>query len=343
MNIYSLQDINDISESKFDYNIPQKIIDMINNITRQVSSPSYTKTPVFVKGNSILSNTYNKNNKCGNDKGWKRLPPLKKTVIKRNEGIDGKIAEIRVYLNKLSLKTYDNLLCKIKDIIYYVIYSYIVDCDNDDIDEIDNDTEKIELTNDIINDVLENELASKDLTKICDNIFVMASSNLFYSDLYAKLYVDLVKKYSFLYKMFEISYANFSNNFTDIKYTDPNINYDEFCVNNRINEKRKALSTFFINLRKYELITDEYINILLIDLTKQLIELCDDKQNINIINEVVENISILYGDGSLLDESVCVDGIKITDIIIKFSNENSIINPGISNKTKFKFYTMLGK
>ena len=93
--------------------------------------------------------------------------------------------------------------------------------------------------------------------------FEIASTNRFYSKLYADLYADLISKFEIMREVFNNSFDKFLEMFTTIEYVDPNVDYDKFCKINSDNEKRKALSAFFVNLMINQIIPDEKIIILL--------------------------------------------------------------------------------
>ena len=46
---YTLDDINSILFNGFEYNLPEKTLEIISNLALQVGSPDYVKTPVFKK------------------------------------------------------------------------------------------------------------------------------------------------------------------------------------------------------------------------------------------------------------------------------------------------------
>ena len=99
----------------------------------------------------------------------------------------------------------------------------------------------------IINKLLLEHSVS-DLGGIGENIFDIASSNRFYSKIYANLYSDLSSKFEFIKDQYLQNLKRFTELFNNIEYVDSNVNYDRFCEINKINEKRKSLAAFYINL-----------------------------------------------------------------------------------------------
>ena len=97
-------------------------------------------------------------------------------------------------------------------------------------------------------DKLVSENSESNLSIIGENIFDIASSNRYYSKIYADLYSDLSSKYNFITEQYLQNLNKFTELFNNIEYVDSNVNYDRFCEINKINEKRKSLASFYINL-----------------------------------------------------------------------------------------------
>ena len=125
-------------------------------------------------------------------------------------------------------------------------------------------------------------------------IFEIACNNRFYSSLYANLYTYFIHKYEFMRKIFEDSYSKYISLFSDIESADPSIDYNKFCENNKKNEKRKSMSTFITNLYSNDILQDLHIQTLLRLLLQKIIEWKTDSTKKNEIDEITENIFILY-------------------------------------------------
>ena len=83
--------------------------------------------------------------------------------------------------------------------------------------------------------------SQENIVSVSSAIFDIASTNRFYSKLYADLYTDIIKKYPVMRDSFEESLSSFSELFKTIEYVDSNVDYGGFCKMNKDNEKRKAL------------------------------------------------------------------------------------------------------
>jgi hypothetical protein len=126
---YTLDEINSIIFQGFNYELPVETLNIISELSLQVGSPDYVKTPVFQKRENIMKvdNTQKdaafkkkKNNKSMeivNDDDWEALRSFQTTKIEEKVGIDIKIDTIRNYLNKLTDKNYIDIFGKIIETI----------------------------------------------------------------------------------------------------------------------------------------------------------------------------------------------------------------------------------
>lgn len=312
--IYSLKKIKEIINDGFQYNLTNEVLEKINQISLEVGSPSYIKTPVFPKKTTHdnKSNDYNKrHNKSKNrnkstrtDLNWNDDKKFSVTKIKRAEGVNITISEIRLLLNKLTNKNYDDILEKLKSLL-----------------EKSDDT------------------YSDEISKI---IFDLASTNRFYSKNYAMLYSDLLKSYDSMNTAFTNSLNGFLDLFKTIKYVDPNKDYDGFCDVNKQNEQRRAMSTFFVNLKENNIIDEsklvEFLNSLLTLFHKYIYE--DDRKNE--VDELCENVFILFDYKLCYDSYDLINEMTIKDYIVFISKSKTSSFKSLTNKTKFKFMDLLG-
>ena len=321
---YSLDDFNKASFNGFDFNLPKQTIDIITDLSRQVGSPSYVKTPVFQKRDHAVNASQkdgftskkkrNKPIETLNDEDWETFRSFQPTKIEKKVGLDAKFDVIRSYLNKLSDKSYIDFRDKIMETM----------------EEITNNNEN-----------------SEEILRIGTAIFEIASTNRFYSKLYADLYADLISKFEIMREVFNNSFDKFLEMFTTIEYVDPNVDYDKFCKINSDNEKRKALSAFFVNLMINQIIPDEKIIILLNNLLTQIKEFILIENKKNEVDELTENVAILYKKNlfekseKLQQQHYKVDGILIPELIVKFANSKPKDYLSFTNKSIFKFMDMI--
>ena len=331
---YLRTDFDKIKNEGFIYVLPTGTIDTIKSISSKVGAPEYIKTPHFEKRKQ--SSHQIRIQIEMNEKEWVSARKLKKTVFEKKEGINVSIDKIRKHLNKMTDKTYDTL----KETIIKEIEFIISEGSTHDIKENDEDHCEDGRLNKTTIEKTDNELM-EELNKVGDVFFTIASGNRFFSTMYAKLYKELMLKYDFMNQIFMTNLKTFSYIFKDFNYCDPNKNYDEFCKNNKDNEKRRSLCLFYINLMLQDVIPIERIVSLLEDMQIYLDESIQKPNNTNISEEISEIIYMIITNSSIklsTQEKAWTNMIRNVKKIslIKLKSE-----PSISNKTIFKHMDIL--
>jgi len=322
---YTLPEIHQIAANGFQLTLSPEVVATLNRISNELSGEQLIRNPVFNSQTISYMNNHtqfkinsnrNKNKKVreASDEEWK-AQPFKSTKIEHKVGIDGNIDKIRLYLNKISDKTFlqmrENILSELM-----IIY--------------------------------ENELTSEQNNKICDTIYDFSSSNKFYSIIFADLYSELATIYQSIRIHFEnkTTFENMIDIYNNIQYVDSNENYDLYCDNIKINEKRRSMTQFYINLCKNSLISKEKIVKVLVELLKKVLQKIKEPNNKDEVDELVENIIILY-NRDILDEinedddEYMFDDENITDVIERLANSKAKDYKSLSNKTIFKFMDLI--
>ena len=321
---YTLNDFNNIIFNGFNYELPAETIRVISELALEVGSPDYVKTPIFqkrenpMKSDVLASSNPNFKKKRGknmeiNDGDWEALRTFQSTKIEERDGINGEIDNIRSELNKITDKNFMDKRDKIMDIIGVII----------------------------------NNSTPEDVKRVSMAIFEIASTNRFYSKMYADLYSDIITSYEIMKGVFEESLSNFSELFNVIEYVDPSVDYDKFCKINKDNEKRKALGVFFINLSMNGIIPNTKIISITRNLLAQIYTFISQENKKNEVDELTENIALLfkkdlYGDDDDDDaEYELIEGFTITEIIEKIAHSKVKDYKSLTNKTVFKFMDMI--
>jgi len=317
---YNLKYFNDITFNGFDVILPPETLAIINELSKQVGSPTYIKTPTFQKHENVItsnlnltsSNKKNKNKAVEilNDNDWETLRTFQPTKIEQKVGINAHIDILRFWLNKISDKTFSESYDKILEILDLLI---------------------------------KEETSNTDMNRVGNTIFEIASNNRLFSKLYADLYCRLIDKYEIMKDVFDENILSFMDLFNCIEYSDPSEDYNQFCKNNKDNERRKALSLFFVNLTNNNIIDESKIISLTCDLLSKLILYIKEDNKTNQVNEITDNISILYSYkkeifGScdvLFDEAYFIPTIK------KLAHSKAKTYPSLSTKSIFKFMDLL--
>jgi hypothetical protein len=324
---YTIEDFENIIFNGFDYEIQANVLEIITNLAREVGSPDYVKTPMFpkkeisLKSNSIINNNLqinkkrkgNKDMEVLNNEEWEALRNFQTTKIEKKSCCDIDIDLIRSLLNKLTDKNYIDISHKIIEIITKI--------------------------------VSENETI--DLEKISSNIFDLASSNRYYSKIYAQLFSDLSNKFEFIKKVCIFNLNKFIHLFDVIEYIDPNQNYDKFCEINKINEKRKCLATFYINLMYLNVIPKIEIVKITHNLLSKIYKFINIDNKKNEVDELTETISLLYKKDIYEDDDEYdyeynnIEGYTINEIVLIIANSKTKDFKSLTNKSLFKFMDLI--
>jgi len=262
---------------------------------------------------------------------WDTILSFQKTELKKKEGIELSIDNIRSFLNKLTDKTYTTMLAN----ILKEISSLFEACKNDTSDE--HNTETV-------------------MNRVASSIFATASSNAFYSEIYARLFQDLMSKeqepdhaeYAVFRNVFEQNLASFMSLFDSIEYCDPKKNYDKFCDINKANEKRKAMSLFIVNLMKIGIVEKSQVLALMKQIQELMYSNIRQEGKTNEVDELAENLFIMvkHAHASLKDprmndsETIELFTTRVEQIT-EISKMKIKSKPSITNKTIFKHLDML--
>lgn len=327
--IYSLDTINGIIFQGFNYTLPENTLKTISEIALQVGAPNYVKTPVFQKRENIVktdtnSSTMQKDNKkrrnktieISNDNEWENIKSLSTafhaTKNEDKDSVNSQINTLKTHLNKLTDKNYIDIRNKV-----------------------------VELVDRLVSE----NLLLDDLSRISCLIFDIASTNRFYSKLYADLYSDLYTKYEIIRTVFDSNFDKFTDLFDVIEYIDPDTDYDKFCEINKKNEKRKAISAFYMNLLTNKIIPVEKIMLITKNLLEQIYNFIALENKKNEVDELTENISILYKkeiyDNYKGKSKFLIGEYDINSIVVKIANSKVKDYKSLTNKSLFKFMDMI--
>ena len=197
---YSIDNFYSILFQGFDYKLPDEVLEKISNLAQQVGSPDYVKTPVFQKRENPLKSENKENgqikkNRRGkpveivNDDDWNAIRSFQTTKMEEKTGVDIDIDAIRVNLNKLTDKNYIDIHDKIVKII----------------------------------DKLVSENIIENMNRVSTIIFEIASTNRYFSKIYADLYSELSSKYESIKSISDTNIEKFTDLFNKIEYVDPKV------------------------------------------------------------------------------------------------------------------------
>lgn len=245
------------------------------------------------------------------DAEWELMRSFKPTKIESKTGIDKRLNDIRIALNKISVVNYD----KQRDAIFGLVNGYFES---------------------------EEEMTTANTKRISKTIFEIASTNKFYSEMYAKLYKELVDTHTVFYESLEELIAGFIAMDTIPVYIDPDTDYDGFCGYSKACDIRKSTTTFIVNCFKIGIITDSRV----MDILSEFVKFVQDKRTdvgfAKSVEEVVENIYIIA--------TMCIAELTknakwceyALPTIRKFVADKNDF-PGMSNRAVFKLMDVVDK
>ena len=335
---YTLTDFDRIICNGFEYSVQQAIVDLVSKIADQVGAPTYIKTPVFPKGKNatasyLLTRVGNVPGNGGGgggggsgsincsadrrgsrrqdqqitDEDWETIRAFQATELVRVNGIETHINNVRASLNRLTTINYD---------------------------------ENRETILKEISDLIRNNASDESLLKIGTSIFNTASSNQFYSALYARLFNDLMQHHSMFKTIFDANLSEFLGLFRSIEYCDPKKDYDKFCDMNKTNDRRKSMSLFIVNLMKQGIVAPDQVIELVLDLQKMIRDHLKMSGKMNELDEISENLFIIIKNSH--EHLVSLEEwVNVLNSVTYISLLKVKSYPSITNKTIFKHIDIL--
>ena len=258
---YELEDFYGVIRSGFQSMLTPETMAILKQIESNIVSTNVVEAPVFTrsyKSSSRPSAASNSNRSTT----WTPVEKFKTTKLDKKEGIDQKINDIRISLNKISNKNYETQ----RDSIFSTIK--------------------------LIGE------SKTDLEKIASAIYDIASTNKFYSETYATLYKELMELYPIFTEILQSFLSNFSQVVTEWKYVDSNTaSYDEVSQYNKKNDSRKATAVFLVHLMKKNVIEINSIVNIIHYLQSLLLEYVEEPNKTNEIEEITELLFLFISEG----------------------------------------------
>lgn len=332
---YSLSEIKQIVSDGFQYLIHPDIVASLNNLSNEIlGEPICVKNPLF--NSSVVTNASSNSNSNSNtatsssghrhnrkkkvhessESDWKAVP-FHATKLEQHVGIEANVDRLRLSLNKLTDKKF------------------------------------AENKNTIINElncIYETNISQEDNDRVCSIIYTISSSNKFYSKIFADLYTELINIYTPIRTHFnrQIERDNIMANYNNIKYADPNVDYNQFCDNNKDNEKRRSLSQFYVNLALNNMISKDTVGLILVELLKNIMSKIVEPNNRELVDELTENVIILYNsevfeDIDENDDQFLINETSISDTLLQLSKSKVKDFKSLTSKSIFKYMDLLSE
>lgn len=272
---YTLDDFDKINKCiASDMIIDQGAIDIINKLAQQVGAPEYQRTPIFKKRpDGLRSHRRPQHSNVISNEDWQEMRNFKATKLEKNdEGIEKEMDSLRMLLNKITATNYDEMKSQIITLLTKIIDS---------------------------------SPPEEELIKVGESIFEIGCLNKFWAKLYAELYKDLMKIFPIMNEIYKKNFDSFLSLFDVIRFVSAEEDYDTFCEINKENQKRRAVSSFFVHLMTNKVLeAEKVINIINI-LIQKFNEYIDQENTHNEVDEIGTNLCILIEEGKDILEKEC--------------------------------------
>lgn len=274
----------------------------------QSSSESLAKRDV--RGKPRKEDWSKKNVNDTKEDDWAVMRSFKPTKLNEKTGIEKTVNDVRVALNKMSVANYE----KQKDTVLGYVLAYFNG----------------------------GEVTTADTRRISKAIFDIASTNKFYSEIYASLYKELVLANSVFRDLLDEFIVGFTNTDSLPIYVDPDSDYDGFCAYSKACDTRKSTSTFFVNCLKLGLIPAEKLATILCEIVSSIHVQIHEEGKTKIVEESIENVFIL----ATLSKTELANGCELWDVTIipgikQIVAERGAGHPSLSNRAAFKCMDLL--
>jgi hypothetical protein len=304
---YTFKNINEMKLNN-EYNLNQDTINIIIELEKILGLENLNdKIPLKRSDRSFDRKNKKRGFKRGNSfndmdiDSWEAMRNFKPTEKVELSVFEKSFNELRSDLNKLSKAKYDEI--------------------------------KSQIIEKIVNIINENEEKQQE---VGDMIFNICSGNKFLSELYADLYVELVGQFDMFGNILDNYIVRFKDSLTNIKFIDPDHDYDGFCEYNRLNDERKSHSIFLINLMKQDMISKQSIIDLIQYLQNISFQYIDEEDKTHEVEEITENIFLLITTAKdiLIDSD---EWVNIKNNISIFASQKAKEHISLSSRCVFKY------
>ena len=231
---------------------------------------------------------------------------FKSTQLEKKEGVEKDIQHFRVILNKISVSNYEK-----------------------------QKTEFIALI-----DELNVDKSTSELKTVASFIFDIASTNQFYASLYASLYKEIINKNYIFQDILMTFLSQYISNMKEIKYVDPDKNYDGYCLYNKKKDELKGNTVFFVHLMQLEILpVTKILSTMstLQEIVNQSLDFSEKAQEIECISEI---LLLFLKEGKHLFKSEWIWKFGILPHILNISKLTKKDKKGLTSKTIFSYMDM---
>lgn len=326
---YSLDDFYQIYKTNGSYALGLELVNLIHTLDAKITPLFVDKTtdkPKTDQGRKKRTNQNGSNHNGANRNrssvpdNWEdvRNSSFKPTPIvePKEEGIEKWTQDIRIALNKLSVKNFDTQTEHIMDALQKCVEK-----------EDQTETEK-----------------QHNMKTIAMAIFQVASTNKFYAEIYALLYKNLIEKYKVFEDILLSHVAIFSNSVKDIQYVDAEEDYEKYCVYNKENDARKATAVFIVWLMKNGTLPVLRVLNIMVAFQTLVLEYIDLDGKTNEVEEMTEILFLFFQEGIRIYQECKAEWIwkfvirSNVETLAKYSKKDK---KSLSSRAIFKYMDMV--
>lgn len=263
---YNLDDFYRIAQLSPSYNFDKSFYSLFQSVDAKIVPMFADKNERKTDHKKRSHNHHSREDTKELKESWENMKSVQTAPIKEKSGVEKCIQEIRACINKMTTKNYDNQKEKI-----LVLLSECLEENDSNPDE--------------------------NLQKVSEFIFSVASTNKLFAHIYASLYKELMNKYEIFGTLVQDFLNNYVNSVKNIKYVEPDVNYEEYCMYNKQNELRRSTAVFLVHLVKNDVLAvTRILNVIAAfqDLTNAYIE---EDDRLNEVDEIAEILFLFLREG----------------------------------------------
>jgi len=242
-------------------------------------------------------------NSAESQEEWNKMRQFKNTVLENKDGAEKSFTDIRILMNKLSLKNYDTQ----KDAIFSML----------------------------------NEVPEENQGRVLNIILDIVCGNKFYSELYADLYKELISRFEMFRDSLNEIVERYSETLEKIHYVDHNVDYDGFCNYTKMNDSRKANASFIVQLMKKSVLSKDSVISILHDLVGLLKSYIDEENRVNEFDEITENLFLIISQSKGHIENDPIWRSDILPAVQYFAKQTVKDHKSLSSRAVFKYMDIL--
>ena len=136
----------------------------------------------------------------------------------------------------------------------------------------------------------------------------------------------------------------FINGIKDIQYVEPDDDYEQYCMNTKKKDIRKALTLFIVQLMKEDIVPANKVLNIMVGFQKRILEFIDLEEKTNEVDEISEILYLFLKEGKDTFQQCKAEWIwkfmikQNIETISKYSKKEK---KGLSTRSIFKYKDMV--